>query len=208
MELFLNSSLVAYWAPTNLRSSSFSVLSFWLCILFMGFSKQEYWSDLPFPSLVDHILSELSIMTYPFWVALHSMTHSFIELDKAVVQVIRLVSFLWLWFQSVYSLMPSLSTYNLTGVSLTLDVGYLLSATPALHSHRSWWNKKSLLMKVKEGSEKVGLKLNIQKTECWKDHDNWSHHFMANRWRNNINSVRLYFLGLQNHCRWWLQPWN
>ena len=34
----------------------------------------------------------------------------------------------------------------------------------------------------------------------------WSHHFMANRWGNNGNSERLYFLGLQNHCRWWLQP--
>ena len=31
---------------------------------------------------------------------------------------------------------------------------------------------------------------------------------MANRWGNNENSDRLYFLGLQNHCRWWLQPWN
>ena len=31
---------------------------------------------------------------------------------------------------------------------------------------------------------------------------------MANRWENNGNSDRLYFLGLQNHCRWWLQPWN
>ena len=31
---------------------------------------------------------------------------------------------------------------------------------------------------------------------------------MANRWENNENSDRLYFLGLQNHCRWWLQPWN
>ena len=41
-----------------------------------------------------------------------------------------------------------------------------------------------------------------------KDHDIWSHHFMANRWRNNANRNRLYFLGLQNHCRWWLQPWN
>ena len=57
---------------------------------------------------------------------------------------------------------------------------------------------KSLLMKVKEGSEKVGLKLNIQKT----DHGIQSHHFMANRWGNNGNSDRLYFLGLQNHCRW------
>ena len=36
----------------------------------------------------------------------------------------------------------------------------------------------------------------------------WSHRFMANRWGNNGNSDRLYFLGLQNHCGWWLQPWN
>ena len=49
---------------------------------------------------------------------------------------------------------------------------------------------KSLLMKVKEESEKVVLKLNIQKT---KDHGIWSHHFMANRWKNNGNSERLYF---------------
>ena len=47
---------------------------------------------------MDHILSELSIMTRLSWVALHGMAHSFIELDKAVVHVIRLVSFLWLWF--------------------------------------------------------------------------------------------------------------
>ena len=55
---------------------------------------------------------------------------------------------------------------------------------------------KSLLMKVKEESEKVGLKLNIQKTKIIAF---WSHHFMGNRWGN---SVRLYFWGLQNHCRW------
>ena len=55
---------------------------------------------------------------------------------------------------------------------------------------------KSLLMKVKVESERVGLKLNIQKTKIW------SHHFMGNRWGNSGNSVRLYFSGLQNHCRW------
>ena len=64
---------------------------------------------------------------------------------------------------------------------------------------------KDLLMKVKEESEKAGLKLNIQKTE---DHGIWSHHFMANRWGNDGNSDRLDFGGLQNHCRWWLEPWN
>ena len=52
---------------------------------------------------------------------------------------------------------------------------------------------KSLLMKVKEESEKAGLKLNIQKT---KTHGFWSHHFMANRWGNNGNSDRFHFLGL------------
>ena len=89
-----HSSPVAYLTPTDLGSSSFSVLSFCLFILFMGFSRQEYWGGLPFPSPVGHILSKLSTMTRPSWVALHGMAHSFI----AVVHVIRLVSFLWLWF--------------------------------------------------------------------------------------------------------------
>ena len=52
----------------------------------MGFSRQEYWSGLPFPSPVNHILSELSTMTRPFWVAPRAWL-SFIELDKAVVLV-------------------------------------------------------------------------------------------------------------------------
>ena len=98
LELFLYWSLVAYWAPTNLGSSSLNVLSFCLFILFMRFSKQEYWNSLPFPSPVDYVLSELCTMTPPSWVALHGMAHSFIELDKTVVHVISLVNFLWLWF--------------------------------------------------------------------------------------------------------------
>ena len=98
LEVFLHWSPVAYWAPTDLRSSSFGVLYFCLYMLFMGFSRQEYWSGLPFPSPVDHVLTELSTMTRLSWVALHGMAHSFIELDKTVVHVISLFSFLWLWF--------------------------------------------------------------------------------------------------------------
>ena len=59
---------------------------------------------------------------------------------------------------------------------------------------------KSLLIKVKEEREKVGLKLNIQKMKIMASIR--SHHFMGNRWGNSGNSVRLHFLGLQNHCRW------
>ena len=62
---------------------------------------------------------------------------------------------------------------------------------------------KSLLMKVKVESEKVGLKLNIQKTKIMASGPITS---MGNRWGNSGNSVRLYFSGLQNHCRWSLQP--
>ena len=57
---------------------------------------------------------------------------------------------------------------------------------------------KSLLMKVKEESEKAALKLNNQKNE---NHGIWSHQVMANRWENNRNSDRLYFLLLHNHYR-------
>ena len=98
LELVLHWSPVACWTPTDLERSSFNVLYFCLFILFMGFSRQEYWSGLPFPSPVDHVLSEISIMTHLSWVALHGMAYSFIELDKAVFHVINLVSFLWLWF--------------------------------------------------------------------------------------------------------------
>ena len=57
---------------------------------------------------------------------------------------------------------------------------------------------KSLLMKVKVESEK-GLKAQHSENE---DHGIRSHHFMGNGWGNSGNSVRLYFSGLQNHCRW------
>ena len=64
---------------------------------------------------------------------------------------------------------------------------------------------KSLLTRVKEESEKAGLKIQHSKNE---DHDIQSHHFIANRRGKSGNSDRFYFLGLQNHCRWLLQPQN
>ena len=58
---------------------------------------------------------------------------------------------------------------------------------------------KSLLMKVKEESEKVGLNLNIQKTKIMASGPITSWQIDGEMVRN---SIRLYFLGLQNHCRW------
>ena len=82
--------------------------------------------------------------TSPPWPILLGWPHlawlSFLELDKTVVDVIRLASFLWLWLQCVCPLMPSYNTYHLTWVSLTLDVGYLL---PWMWGISSWLLQQS-----------------------------------------------------------------
>ena len=63
---------------------------------------------------------------------------------------------------------------------------------------------KSILMKVKVESEKVGLKLNIQKTKimAFGPITSWQID------RETVETVADYFSGLQDHCRWWLQTWN
>ena len=63
---------------------------------------------------------------------------------------------------------------------------------------------KSLLMKVKEESEKVGLKLNIQKTKIMACSPITSWQIDMEK----METVADYYLRLQNHCRWWLQPWK
>ena len=63
---------------------------------------------------------------------------------------------------------------------------------------------KSLLMKGKEESEKIGLKLNIQKTKIRASGPITSWEIDG----ETVETVSDFILGLQNHCRWWLQPWN
>ena len=86
---------------------------------FMGFSKQEYRSCLPFPSPVDHILSDISTTTCPSWVAPRAWL-SFIELDKAVV----LVWLDWLVFCE-YGFSVSALWCPLATPSVLLGVSYL-----------------------------------------------------------------------------------
>ena len=63
---------------------------------------------------------------------------------------------------------------------------------------------KNILMKVKEESGKIGLKLNIQKTKIMASGPMTSWKIDGKR----METVRDYFGGLQNHCRWWLHPWS
>ena len=94
LELFLHWSQVAYWAPNWPGEFIFQ------CPIFLPFhtvhgvlkARILKWFAIPFSS--GPCFVELSTMTRPSWVALHGMAHSFTEWDKAVVHVIRLVSFL------------------------------------------------------------------------------------------------------------------
>ena len=103
LELFLHWSPVAYWAPTDLGSFIFH------CPIFLPFHTTHgvlkarilKWFAIAFsrgPRFVRTLLHD------PSWVALHGMAHSFIELDKAVVHVISLISFLWWWFSFLSAL--------------------------------------------------------------------------------------------------------
>ena len=82
------------------------------------------------------------------------------------------------------------------------NINKSIYADDTTHMAESEKELKSLLMK--EESEKVGLKLNIQKTKIMASSPITS-------WETDgeiMETVRDYFLGLQNHCSWWLQPWN
>ena len=73
--------------------------------------------------------------------------------------------------------------------------------------HMRWPKYWSFSFSIIPSKEIPGL-ISFRMDWLDEDHGIRSHHFMGNRWGNSGNSVRLYFGGLQNHCRWWLQPWN
>ena len=78
------------------------------------------------------------------------------------------------------------------------NINNLSYADDTTHMAESKEELKSLLIKVKEESEKAGLTLNIQRK--LKDHGIRSHHFMANKWRKSGNGEKFDFRGFHNHC--------
>ena len=123
LELFLHWSPVAYWAPSTWGVHlSVSCLS---TFLYCSWGSQDRNTEVVCHSLLQWTTVCQNSPPRPVHRGWPYMAWlSFTELDKAVVHVIRLVTFLWLWFQSVCPLMHSLSAYCLTGVSPTLDMGY------------------------------------------------------------------------------------
>ena len=100
--LFILSEDISLFLPSSILDTYWPGRLIW-CRIFLpfhtvlGFLRQKYWNGLPFPIPVDYILPKFSLMTCLTWVAL-PMAQSFIELHKAVINVIILISFLWLLF--------------------------------------------------------------------------------------------------------------
>ena len=101
----------------------------------------------------------------------------------------------WAWFQS--------TSWAQAGIKIAgRNINNLRYADDTTLMAESEEELKSLLIKMKEESEKVDLKLNIQKTKITASGPIIS-------WQIDGKTVADFiFLGLQNHCRWWLQPWN
>ena len=109
----------------------------------MEFSRKEYWNELPFPSPVDHILSNLSTMIH-----LACLSHR-----------------AWLSF-SIYIMQNTGLEKAQAGIKIAgRNINNLRNADDTTLVAESEEELKSLLMKVKEGSEKVGLKLSTQKSK-------------------------------------------
>ena len=94
---------------------------------------------------------------------------------------------------------------RILSLSKAVNINNLRYADNTILMAESEEELKSLLMKVKVDSEKVGLKLNIQKTKIMASGPTTSWEIDG----ETVETVSDFILGgLQNHCRWWLQPWN
>ena len=124
------------------------------------------------------------------------------KLGKEYVKAVYCHPGILTYMQSTLCKMPSWMNHKLES-KLLRNINNLRYADDTKLMAESQEELKSLLMKVKEDGEKVGLKLSIQKTNIMASGPITSWQIDGG---NNGNSDRLSFLGLQNHCRWRLQP--
>ena len=176
--LFILSGIISPLISSSILGTYWPGEFIFKCLIFLPFhtvhgalkARILTWFAIPFSS-GPHFIRTLT-MICPSWVALHGKAYSFIELDKAVVHVISLISF--------------------------LDCG--IGKLPYVRKQRT----KEPLMKVKEDSEKVDLNLNIQKTKLMASSPGTSWQIDGKQWKHWETILG----GLQNRCRWWLQPWH
>ena len=144
----------------------------------MGFSRQECWSGLPFSSPVDHVLSELSIMTLPSWVALYSMAHCFIKSHKAGI----MWSF-WLVFCDCgfHSACPLIDEDKRSVQASWWSWTIMKAECQGIHAFKLWCWRKLLrvLWTARRSTSQSYINLNIHwKDWCWS----WNSKTLATWW--------------------------
>ena len=161
---------------------------------------------------VDHnklwkIFQEMGIPDHQTWLLrnLYAGHIDWFQIGKEVCQCCILLPCFFFFFNlyAEYIMRNAGLDEAQAGIKITgRNINNLQYADDTIFMVESEEELESLLMKVKEESEKVGLKFNIQKTKVMVSCSitSWEIHGETG------NSERIYFLGLQNHCRWWLQP--
>ena len=150
--------------------------------LTIGFSRQEFWGELPCPPPGD-------------------LPDPGIELVSPVLQVDSIL----LSHQGSLSLYGSANSCSTNlWFLISLWIAFLPFRVPNHHPQYPLLSLAEDDGKIKEESEKTSLNSTFKKWGSWYLVPS----LHANRWGNNGNSDRVYFLRLQNHCRWWLQSWN
>ena len=181
------------------------LLFYWLCQIFHCANQNKLWKILrdentrrPYlPPKSLYAVQEATVRT-------RHGTHIGCNLGKEYVKAVYCHTAYLIYMQSTLWEKPGCMKDKLESrlpgkISITSDMQVTPSfwQKPKTYSRASWWSKR--------GEWKNGLKTQHSKN---KNLGIWSYHFMANRWGNNGNSKKHYFKGLQNHCRWWLQPWK
>ena len=166
------------------------------------------WLDLPavqgtLKSLFQYHSSKASILRHSAFFTVQ-LSHSYMTTGKTIALTRRT------FVDKVMSLLFNmLSRLVITFLPRSKDllISWLQSPSTVILEpknivHHSFYSFPIYLSWSESGEWKSWLKAQHSENE---DHGIWSHPFLGNRWGN---SVRLYFSGLQNHCRWWLQPCN
>ena len=177
-------SASASFLPVNIQGWSPSILTRLICLLikwvFHSFAVQG-----TFRSLLQHHSSKASIL----WCSAFFMvqlSQPYVTTGKTIPLTIQI------FVSRIMSLLFTLSRF-------------VMAFLPrSNHLLISWLQSPSAV--VLEPKKIKSVSVNIFSPSICREE--MGSEFVANRWGNSGNSVRLYFLGLQNHCKWWLQPWN
>ena len=195
----------------------------------MGFSRQEYWSGLPLPSLTvwTTINCEKSLKRWKYqttwpasWEICMQVKKQELDLNmepqtasksgKEYVKAVYCHPAYLTYMQNISCEMLGWMKHNKLESRLSGEISiirlHIINHICRWHHPygRKWRKTKQPLDESERGEWKVGLKLNIQKTETMASGP-------ITLWQidgETMETVRDYSFGLQNHCRWWLQPWN